>query len=746
LSEAQQKANSIIEQAPAAATGTSVDADNADERFDISASELSSRPRSALKAGDTFALIDAHGDINADGAGSDGLFHADTRFLSHLRMTVMGADPLLLGSSLSPDGTYLHADLTNPDVFRDGRVALAKDQVHVERTIYVHAAVLRQRVMLSNYGSAALQLVIGFAFDNDFADIFEVRGLTRARRGALSHEVRGPGEVDLSYLGLDKTTRSTRVSFAPPPQKLTTTSATYILQLEPKSRATIVLDARVGGAPPSAARTPTFLSGLVSARRDFHNRLHRQAGVSTGSADLNEVLRRAAGDVAMLLTDTAQGPYPYAGIPWFSTVFGRDGIITAIEMLWLNPSIARGVLKFLATHQAATRDADSDAQPGKILHEMRRGEMAALREVPFGTYYGSVDSTPLFVMLAGLYFERTGDDVLLKDLWPAIEAALDWIDVDADRDGDGFVEYYRATPSGLANQGWKDSYDSIFHADGTLAEGPIALVEVQAYIYEARRLAARAARHLGFETRADALTVAADRLRERFERAFWSDELGSYALALDGDKRPCLVQSSNAGHVLRSGIAAPGRAAKVAERMLSPAFFSGWGVRTIAEDVHRYNPMSYHNGSIWPHDNALIGSGLASCGRPDGVARLLKALLDAASLMDQRRLPELFCGFPRRRGRAPVLYPVACSPQAWASGALFHLLQSTLGLKIDGGARRLTFECPHIPAWLGHVELTGLAVGDAYVSLRLSRAANGTSELSVIANDGGADIGLVAGR
>ena len=265
-------------------------------------------------------------------------------------------------------------------------------------------------------------------------------------------------------------------------------------------------------------------------------------------------------------------------------------------------------------------------------------------------------------------------------------------------------------------------------------------------MFEARRLAARAARRLGMEKRADELDAAAERLRARFEETFWSDALGNYALALDGNKRPCLVQSSNAGQVLRSGIAAPERAARVAERMLSPAFFSGWGIRTVADDAHRYNPMSYHNGSIWPHDNALIGSGLGAAENREGIARILKALLDSAGLMDQGRLPELFCGFPRRRGRAPVLYPVACSPQAWASGALFHLLQSLLGLSIDGGARRIVFDRPHIPAWLDHVELTRLAVGDSYVSLRLSRSSSGGVELSVIANDASVEIDLVGAR
>jgi glycogen debranching enzyme len=730
MSEAQRTTQSIIAHSPAAATGASVDGPD-EERFDIAAAELSSRQRSALKSDDTFALVDAHGDINADGAGSDGLFLADTRFLSHLRLKVMGADPLLLGSALSADGTYLHADLTNPDVFRDGRLLLAKDQVHIERTAYVHAGVLRQRIMLSNYGPAPLQLHVAIAFGNDFADIFEVRGLTRARRGTLDRSVHGSSEAELGYLGLDGVRRSTRISLTPAPQKLTGETATYVLALEPRARATLVVEARCGAAPPAH----TFLAGLVSTRRAFRRRLQRQGAVSTGSAELNDVLRRAAGDVALLMTETTQGPYPYAGIPWFSTVFGRDGIITAMEMLWLVPALARGVLRFLAAHQATVHDADSDAEPGKILHELRRGEMAALREVPFGTYYGSVDSTPLFVLLAGLYFERTGDAALLCDLWPAIDAALAWMDA-ADRDGDGFIEYYRATPAGLANQGWKDSFDSIFHADGALAQGPIALVEVQAYAYEARLSAAHVADSLGLAARASSLRVAAEELRERFERTFWSDALGGYALALDGDKRPCLVASSNAGHVLRSGIAAPARAASVAQRILGPDFFSGWGVRTIAEGAQRYNPMSYHNGSIWPHDNALIGSGLARSGHREGIARLLKALVDAAAVMDQRRLPELFCGFARRRGRAPVLYPVACSPQAWASGALFLLLQSLLGCRIDGAARKVRFEAPVVPAWLGYVELQNLPVADARVSLRLTRTSSGGVDLAVIAADG----------
>ena len=732
MSEAQRK------------VGTIEAAAEPDERFDIAASEISARQRYALKADDTFAVIDTHGDINADGTGSDGLFHADTRYLSHLRMTVMGVDPLLLGSSLAQDGTYVHADLTNPDVSRNGRLVLAKDQVHIERTLYVHTTGLRQRVMLSNYGQTEIELPVAFSFDNDFADIFEVRGITRARRGSRAQQTDGPAEVVIGYVGLDGARRATRVTFSEPPKLLNGTTATYVFSLASKCR--VIVDINVGVDTVVAAKLEqqSFLAGLLGARRAFAKKVS-WCGVSTGSDDLNLALRRSAADVSLLMTQTDGGLYPYAGIPWFSTVFGRDGLITALEMLWIHPEMACGVLRFLAAHQATTCDPDSDAEPGKILHEMRRGEMAALKEVPFGAYYGSVDSTPLFVVLAGLYWQRTGDDQLLRELWPNIEAALRWMDDYGDRDGDGFIEYYRAAPSGLVNQGWKDSGDSIFYADGTLCAGPVALVEVQAYSYEARMLATQLAHHLGLDRRAQELAQQAQSLKSRFEAAFWSEELGSYALALDGLKRPCLVAASNAGQVLRSGLAADRHAALVADLMMSPPLFSGWGVRTVADAAIRYNPMSYHNGSIWPHDNALIGAGLGACGRRDGVERLLKALLDAAMMMDQHRLPELFCGFPRRRGRAPVLYPVACSPQAWASGALFYLLQSMLGLDVDGRLRTLRFTGPLIPEWLGHVELTDLAIGDARVALRLTRGHGGKPELSILANESEATIQVLEG-
>ena len=720
-----------------------VEAEPPELPFYIAATGPTTRARCALKHGDTFLVVDSHGDIGASAGGSDGLFHDDTRFLSHLELRLNGAQPLLLGSNVRDDNTLLAIDLTNPDLYVDGQRALEKDLVHVARTIFLWRGTAYQRIAVRNHGLRPIELALSLSFDNDFADLFEVRGERRPRRGVTSQRVIGDQQVLLSYKGLDDAWRRTTLSFDPPPTALTASSAQYRFILAPHEARPLFL--LVSCREAVGERPTPFLRGLLAAHRELRRETRDIATVETSNEVFNEVLCRAAADLGMLMTETPQGRYPYAGIPWYSTTFGRDGLITAIEMLWCDPGMARGVLRRLAAYQATSSDAASDSEPGKILHEMRSGEMAALNEVPFGLYYGSVDATPLFVLLAGLYFERTHDEATLKELWPAVLAALAWIDGPGDADQDGFVEYYRKTDQGLANQGWKDSLDAVFHADGRLAEGPIALAEVQGYVFAAKRVAARCALRLGHVQLAERLEADAAWLAERFDAAFWCPEIDTYALALDGAKRPCAVRTSNAGQTLFTGIARADRAKVVAEGLLGPAFFSGWGIRTVARGEARYNPMSYHNGSIWPHDNGLIALGFARYGLNRAVAQVAKGLFDAAAYMDLRRLPELFCGFKRERRRGPTLYPVACSPQAWASATPFSLIQASLGLEFEPATNEIRLRNPYLPAFLDEIILRNVQLGESRSDLKIRRH-GGEVSVELLRTRGNLQVSVVFSR
>ena len=701
--------------------------------FYIPGTGSSTRPRRTLKQGDCFAVLDSHADIGATPGGPDGIFFCDTRYLSHLEILLNGSQPLLLGSNVRDDNSILIVDLTNPDIFLDQKLSQPKDVLHVVRTFFLLRGVAYQRLRMHNHGNVPFDVRLSVAFGSDFADLFEVRGLRRARRGIANLDV-GESKVVLNYQGLDGKRLRTTVLFDPVPEQLSGSAASYVFELQPNKSRSVYVTVRCEPGVEENVALP-FRRGLRAAFHAHQTASRGMATISSSNQIFNEVMCRSMADLAMLTTDTAQGPYPYAGIPWYSTTFGRDGIITALQMLWCDSRIAKGVLRRLAAFQAATFDPRADAEPGKVPHEMRGGEMAALREVPFGLYYGSVDATPLFVMLAGLYAEHTGDIETLRELWPNVDAALGWIDGPGDPDRDGFVEYRRADEKGLVNQGWKDSHDAIFHADGSLAQGPIALCEVQGYVYLAKRLAARAARRLGMQARGHALDAQATKLAEQFEAAFWCADIGTYALALDGQKRPCRVRTSNAGQVLFSGIAAPERADAVMRDLMRPSFFSGWGIRTVARDEPRYNPMSYHNGSVWPHDNSLIAAGFARYGHKDAIDRVFKGLFDAAAYMDLRRLPELYCGFQRGRERGPTLYPVACSPQAWAAGTPLLLLQSSLGLEFNPAQNEILLRKPRLPPFLEEVTLRNLRLGRSVLDLMVRRHGSDVS-LQVLRNEG----------
>jgi glycogen debranching enzyme len=699
------------------------------------------RPRRTLKHNDTFAVVDSHGDIGASAGGSDGIFHADTRYLSRFELLLNGMQMLLLGSNIDDDNSLLTIDLTNPDIFSGETLVLPKDKLHVVRTIFLWRDTFYQRLGIRNHDDKPLSVRLSMAFGNDFADVFEVRGVRRERRGRSFTELRENKQVIFRYVGLDGRERVSTLSFDPVPTELSSGVASLDVSLESNQHCSLFLAVtcdRIGGSPPMV-----FFRSMISAAREQKRNCESIACVKTSNDVFNQVLQRSVADLNMLMTTTPHGRYPYAGIPWYSTTFGRDGLLTALQMLWCDPEIARGVLLRLAAYQARERDPLNDAEPGKILHEMRAGEMAALREVPFAQYYGSVDSTPLFVLLAGAYAERTGDDETLRQLWPNIETALQWIDKWGDRDGDGFVEYERQTEKGLANQGWKDSHDAVFHANGDLAEGPIALSEVQGYVFAAKQLAARAARRLGHAEFADTLDAQAAVLARRFDEAFWCEEIGTYALALDGDKRQCRVRTSNAGQVLLSGIAPKERAEAVAASLMLRPSFTGWGIRTVTRGERRYNPMSYHNGSVWPHDNALIALGFARYGLRDPIRRIFKGLFEAATYFDLNRLPELFCGFRRGRGHGPTLYPVACAPQAWAAAAPFALLQASLGLWFVPSGNEILLHNPHLPDFLDEVTIRNLRLGNSRIDFAVRQHASDLS-VHVLRNDGNMRVSITS--
>lgn len=699
--------------------------------FIPAATSLAERHPRTLKHADMFAIFNPSGDAIAGPGSPEGLFYRDTRHLSHFLLTLDEQLPILLSSTVRDDNALLTCDLTNPDVYAaDGRLILEHDVIHLHRMRFLWNSTCRERLALRHFGTTPQKLRLGLSFAADFADLFEVRGTRRERRGALAAGIVGKDMVELGYTGLDGLHRRSVLRFAAPVQDLSANSAVFHLLLQPGE--TRIIDLTVECTTHEKAvdrgRTDAFLPALRRARRAMRVSASRAPVVTTSNSTFNEAWRRAVSDLYMLVTDTEDGPFPYAGIPWFSTVFGRDSLITALQTLWLDPAIARGVLRHLARHQATSFDPPSDAEPGKILHETRSGEMALLGEVPFRRYYGSVDSTPLFVMLAGAYLERTDDIETLRALWPNILAALRWMDESGDRDGDGFIEYNRQRDTGLVNQGWKDSKDSIFHADGSLADGPVALVEVQAYAFGAWCAAADIARRLGEDAAAKSYAERAKRLRRQFDDAFFDEAMGTYVLALDGRKKPCRVRASNAGHALFTGIALPERAAQVVKCLSGPGFFSGWGVRTLASGEPRYNPMSYHNGSVWPHDNALIAAGFARYGFRRNAARIFGGLFAASRYIELHRLPELFCGFPRRRSHGPTFYPVACSPQAWATATPVSLLQSCLGLGFDTSRGSVVFKDLVMPDFLDDISLQRLALGDSSVSIALRRS---DSEIAV---------------
>jgi glycogen debranching enzyme len=673
---------------------------------------------------DTFAVMDRWGDVHPHGKRVQGIYHQGMRFLSRLELRINRKKPLLLSSTIRENNDILSVDLTNPEL---DICHVLENTLHLSRSKFLRNGVYYEELSFVNYSGHNCTFEISIAFGADFKDIFEIRGINRNVKTNRPELSTSANSIMFTYNGIDGLKRKTEIVFsdidepdihnhivnfhlALKPHEIKKINYTILLNTEEEFFATEQQE----GTPNYADAKTLKVEDIIRSRALFPE-------IFTSNEQFNNWVNRSRADLLSLLTQTPYGKYPYAGVPWYNTAFGRDGIITAMEVLWIAPEVGRDVLRFLSKMQATEMIPAKDAEPGKILHETRTGEMANTNEIPFKEYYGTIDATPLYIMLAGMYYERTGNLDFIRSIWPNLKAALQWIDQYGDIDGDGFVEYKHKAENGLTNQGWKDSHDSIMYEDGKLCQPPIALCEVQGYVYAAKKHASVLAKALKEDDYANQLQQQAEELKEKFNRVFWDSDLNCFVLALDGNKKPCRVVSSNPGHCLYTGIADVEKAKLMAKVLMGENMFSGWGIRTLSADAVRYNPMSYHNGSIWPHDNVLTAFGFAKYGLQKETMKVMKALFDASLFIDLQRLPELYCGFERRPNEGPTAYPVACSPQAWAVGAVFMLLQSCLRIEINALEKRITFYKPEFPDFLDKVTISNLRVSDGVCQFELYR-------------------------
>lgn len=692
------------------------------DRYYILASSSYADDRTrTLNHGNTFAIFDRWGDIKQLGTGVQGLYHEGTRFISDMQLSINGHRPALLSSNVKDENEILSIDLTNPRMRTEAGRLIEKGVLHISRSKFLLDGVCHEKVVFRNYDVQEHDFECKFSFAGDFKDIFEVRGIRRDKRGELAPaQLEGDNVLKLSYTGLDQICRIAWIRFSESMEWRTSQSAAKSVSLKAGSQFEInySIQCDIGQSATAPFRYEEALSRVLA---DLKTKKSYLSDIETNNKQFTYWIDRSKKDLLSLLTETGHGLYPYAGVPWYNTTFGRDGIITAIESLWVAPEVAKGVLLFLAANQATRVDPFRDAEPGKILHEARNGEMSLLDEIPFRRYYGTVDATPLFVMLAGRYYKRTCDRETLSKIWPNIELAINWIEEYGDVDKDGFIEYQKYMESGLVNQGWKDSHDCIFHEDGTLAKPPIALCEVQGYVYDAYRQASYLAKEFNKSSQSTAWKQKALALKKKFNAIFWDAEMATFVLALDGARKPCRVKTSNAGQCLFTGIADKSKAVKMTKTLMKPDLFCGWGIRTLSEEAVRFNPMSYHNGSVWPHDTAMVASGMARYGLVAPAMKLLEGLYTACLYIDLQRLPELFCGFSIRHGEAPTKYPVACVPQAWSVASVYLLLQSCLQITIDSPKKILSFDKPALPDYLDCVLLRNLVVPSGVFELEFLR-------------------------
>lgn len=705
--------------------------------------------RQVIKQENLFLVSDDDGNLYPGCGCGMGLYAHDTRFLAGWVLRIEDQIPTLL--SFSAERNYMaHIEFMNP------QLALPSGRIVPQETLYfsVNRAIgdrVRDQIRVVNYNPFPVSLRFSLTFHADYADIFRVRGLKGEQSGIfLQPEIEAMG-VTFGYVGQDKVLRQTRVSFGALPRRiaaetqaggLRATAATAYFsvdlgELGAQSVIEYTVEALVDRERGPVEQAVVPFSGFVQALDDVQRKREATRATLTTSHEIyNVILDRSKRDLASLTTVYETGPYLSAGIPWYTAPFGRDGLVTAMQTLLMGPDLAMGTLRYLARYQATDDDPFRDEEPGKIMHERREGELANVGAIPHTPYYGSVDSTPLFLILLSETFRWTGDLAFVRELWDSVEAALMWLEGYGDLDGDGFVEYQRRSPVGLFSQGWKDSHNAIIRPDATIAEPPIALCEVQGYVYDAKVRIAELCYLLDLRILGDRLVREAQELKAAFNDAFWDEEMGFYVLALDAQKKPVRTRASNPGHCLWSGIVPPERTEIMARALLAEDMFSGWGIRTIAASSPVFNPLSYHNGTVWPHDNAIIAQGLARTGHKAQALSILDALFHAALHFEYYRLPELFCGFTKEGELdRPVPYPVACSPQAWAAGATFMLLQAALGLVPDGPGNAVHIIEPQLPAWLSEVRLESLRIASSSLDLQFLQT-NGITTARVLRKEG----------
>ena len=692
-----------------------------EDEWYVSASSVSASVRKlVLKDNDAFLVADRRGDFPPTMPGEFGYYRGGTRFLSQMELRVHGDLPLVLDATTTEEDARLVIELTNGETWDLGTRKLPAKTIHMRREVVLDGDVLFQRFSLHNFDLDPIDIELALTFGADFADMFEVRGTQRRERGRMLPPRHASDRLVLGYEGLDGRRRRTEIHVDPRASECDDQRFVFRLRLLPGEdrlvlvRIEPVVEPAVGNgakdAEPERETSPVSVVVPAQRGRSVRDRIEHLPRLETNHDGLNRILDRAVRDLVTMLSETPEGLYPYAGIPWFCAPFGRDGSITALQLLPWIPEVSRGVLAFQARHQARDFDDFTDREPGKIFHEVRTGEMAALREIPFIPYYGSADATPLFLVLLAQHVAVTHDLAFLDELWPHALLAIEWIERHGDLDGDGFVEYRSRSPLGLRNQGWKDSFDGISHEDGTLAEPPIAVCEVQGYVVRAFRGCADLAELRGETELAARWRARSDELRRRLHEHFWLEDRGYFALALDAEKRPCRVLSTNAGHLLWAGAADEPAGRRMAPLLTGPELSSGYGLRTLGTKARRYSPLAYHNGTVWPHDNAIVAEGLRRYGHHSGFFDVFTSILNALETTADSRVPELLCGFERTNGSRPIPYPTACSPQAWASGAMLHFVRTMLGLSVEGAGSRVLFDDPVLPSWLKWIEVRDLSV------------------------------------